>query len=196
MAQTNVYVKTAPALPGQLEMGNEDGFSAVAYRADVALTVGRFIMAKSGDATKAVQSGATAVLGILPFLRQHAAQGVAASMAVPAGQRVVPFILGAIAIKNESGSTASVGMNVFASQTDGKALFSSNATLSSATPTAFKVVKVFDAGADGTMVIIDNRGASAPVAPADLSAYLKSADAATTYLTKTQADELYEPKTP
>ena len=192
--QTQVYTKTAPAAPGQLILANEDGFSATSYIAATALKAGRFAFRDGTYPTKANAAG-SAVLGIVPHVTAYAASG-SASNEVPQGAPVTPFILGAIAIKNESGSTASVGQNVFAKQSDGTVLFSSNATVASATATAFKVVKVFDGGVNGAIVIIDNRGSDAPVAPTDLSAYLKSADAATTYLTKTQADELYEPKTP
>lgn len=157
MAQTKIYIKTAPALRGQMEMGNEDGFSAVAYRADTALAAGRFVFLKSGDGTRLVQAGATPVVGVVPFVRQYAQDGVTASNEVPAGAFLTPFVMGAIAVENETNDAAAVGMDVYASQTDGHAIFATTAPESGATATGFKVVKVFDAGAKGTMVIIDNR---------------------------------------
>ena len=82
MAQKIVYVKTAAAVPGQLEMGNQDQFSAVSYVAASALTVGHFCFEDSTDATK-VNAAGTAVVGLVPFVRQYATAGFAASMIVP-----------------------------------------------------------------------------------------------------------------
>ena len=143
MAQKIVYVKTAAAVPGQLEMGNQDQFSAVSYVAASALTVSHFCFEDSTDATK-VNAAGTAVVGLVPFVRQYATAGFAASMIVPQGASITPFVMGAIAVQIPAETTVTVGMNVYADQTNGAPIFAASAPESGASATTFKVIRIED----------------------------------------------------
>lgn len=186
--QSQVYDRLAPAVPGQVMTADDAHFSPVGYIADTDLAVGAFAMLKSGNAGKLVQSGTTAIAGLIVRVHAYAQQGFAAANKVPAGQPVTPILRGNVAVKNGTATTVTVGMNVFASQADGSCVFSSNTSVASCTPTPWKVVKVYGTGAQNDMIVIGTYGndAGLPVVPTDL----------TGYLTKTEADELYEPKTP
>jgi len=188
MAQTAVYEGIAPALPGQVMTANDSHFAPVGYFADTDLVVGNFAFLKSGNASRLVQAGTTAIAGLIVRNQVYAHAGFGAVNKIPANQPVTPILRGNVAVKNGTATTVTVGMNVFASQTDGSCVFSSNASVASCTPTPWKVVKVYGTGAQNDMIVIGTYGNNAgiPVVPTDL----------TGYLTKTEADELYEPKTP
>lgn len=188
MAQTAVYTGIAPAIVGQVMTANDSHFSPIAYQADTDLVVGNFAFVKSGAAGKLVQAGTTAIAGLIVRNQVYAHAGFGAVNKVPAGQPVTPILRGNVAVKNGTATTVTVGMNVFASQTDGSCVFSNNATESSCTPTPWKVIKVYGTGAQNDMILIGTYGNNAgiPVVPTDL----------TGYLTKAVADTLYEPKTP
>jgi hypothetical protein len=124
-------------------MGNLDQFSAVSYVAASALTVGNFCFEDSTDATK-VNAAGTAVVGLVPFVHQYATAGVAASMTVPQGASVTPFVMGAIAVQIPAETTVTVGMDVYADQTDGSCIFASSAPESGASATTFKVIRIED----------------------------------------------------
>ena len=186
--QSQVYKNLPPAIPGQVMTADDAHFSPVAYIADTDIVVGAFVMLKSGNVKRVVQAGTTAIAGLVARAHQGMMQGFTAANKILAGQPVTPILRGNVAVVNGTNTTVTVGMNVFASQTDGSCVFSSNASESSCTATPWKVVQVFGTGAKNDIVVISTytNNAGLPVVPTDL----------TGYLTKTQADELYEPKTP
>jgi hypothetical protein len=154
MAQTAVYMGIAPAVVGQVMTANDSHFSPIAYQADTDLVVGNFVFLKTTDIKKVVQSGTGALAGIVARNQVYAHAGFAAQNTVPAGQPVTPMLKGNIAVKNTTETTVTVGMDVYASQTDGSAIFASSAPESGATATPWKVVKVYGTGAQGDMILI------------------------------------------
>jgi len=154
MAQTAVYTGIAPAIAGQVMTANDSHFSPISYQADTALVVGRFVFLKTADVKKVVQAGTGALAGIVVRNQVYAHAGFNASNTVPAGQPVTPMLKGNVAVVNETDTTVAVGMDVYASQTDGHAIFATTAPESGATATPWKVVKVYDSGAKGEIVLI------------------------------------------
>ena len=164
MPQTTVYNKTTPAVPGQMMLGNQDCFSPVAYLAKTTLKVGYFcFLGRSEDQNTAVNAGTEEIssgpmLGIVPHTLAYAHPTAAASDVVPVNAYVTPFVNGPIAVKNEGKSAVHCGMRCGADKATGRPTFYGGSTVPEGVAgSAFRVVKIYDQGAPGSMVIISNQ---------------------------------------
>lgn len=158
--QSKVYTKLAAALPGQVEVGNQAKFSPVAYKVTTAVTVGNGIFLDPASDTGCVPgSTTTQFLGFVPLVRVYSNAGFDATLAVPVNEYVTPLVEGALAVTNAGTTTATVGMNVFVSQTDGSVAFASAATLEGYAATNFVAVKLLGDGTQNSLVIISNQTA-------------------------------------
>lgn len=157
--QKQVYTNVAPAIEGMVEAGNDAHYSAVAYKTAEAVAIGHFLFPSADDATAVTNASTTAKpVGILPLLRAFTTPSLAATLTVQAGEFVAPLVRGHICVKTATAAT--VGQNVFASQTDGSVGTASAATLDGYTATNFVVEKLIGDGSAGTLIIITNQVAA------------------------------------
>ena len=160
MLQMQVYTSMAVALPGQVMSADDSHYSPVGLIADVALTIGNFAWRKATDASRLVAAGTGPVAGFVTRSMHYAHAGFEAQNTVPAGEVVELLTRGNVAVVNTTDTTVTVGMGVYADQTDGHAIFATTAPESGASATGFKVLDLLDGeGAKDSLVLIGNYNA-------------------------------------
>lgn len=99
--------------------------------------VGSFVRMGDDEATCTQSTGTNAVIGVI--IRDNYYSNIANGLALPEGFDVTVALKGCIAIKNDSGNTATFGQKIHVKNADGTLIFSANDTVAEATATGWVV---------------------------------------------------------